>query len=178
MKEIQLKTGELLRISDATPDDAEEVIAFVNAISTESENITFGPGEFDITIQQERVHFQKIANTDNAIFIVGKIGNEVVSICDFTGGKRPRIKHTGELGLSVRKKYWRKGIGAAMMQYLIEWADNNGIRKLNLRVREDNLGAITLYEKMGFLHEGRITREFYIRGSFFSSLHMGLELDQ
>ncbi len=33
------------------------------------------------------------------------------------------------------------------------------IRKINLRMRVDNLPAIRLYEKFGFVQEGRLTRE-------------------
>jgi RimJ/RimL family protein N-acetyltransferase len=74
--------------------------------------------------------------------------------------------------------YWNLGIGSLMLAYLIEWARQTGtIRKINLRVRVDNLAAIHLYEKYGFVQEGRVTREFYLHGQFGDVYVMGLQLD-
>jgi RimJ/RimL family protein N-acetyltransferase len=51
------------------------------------------------------------------------------------------------------------------------------IRKINLRVRADNAGAIRLYERMGWVHEGRTTRDTLIDGRFNDCLLMGREVD-
>ena len=80
--------------------------------------------------------------------------------------------------MSVLRKYWNLGIGGRMLAYLIEWArQTHVIRKINLRVRVDNLSAIHLYEKYGFVREGRRTREFYLYGQFVDVFLMGLPLD-
>ena len=157
--------------------DAALIIDYVNIIAGESENITFGPGEFIMAVEDEEKFIESTSKSDNNTFVVSYIGDEVVALADMHAGKRPRIKHSGELGISVLKKYWRMGIGLAMMQYIIDWAKNAGLRKLNLRVREDNYGAIDLYRKIGFVNHGVITREFLIRGEFISTIFMGLELD-
>jgi len=44
-------------------------------------------------------------------------------------------------------------------------------------VRVGNLPAIHLYEKYGLVQEGRVTREFYLRGQFVDVSMMGLQLD-
>ncbi|MCY3410890.1 MAG: GNAT family N-acetyltransferase [Candidatus Heimdallarchaeota archaeon] len=177
MQVVTVKDNLELIIRPAEIKDAAIILDYVNIISGESENITFGPGEFTMTVEQEKAFIQRTSETSNNTFIVGYINNELVAIADVHAGQRPRIRHSGELGISVRKKYWRHGIGREMMQYLIKWASEMGLRKLNLRVREDNLGAIALYKSLGFYEQGKITREFYIRDEFISSLHMGLEID-
>ncbi|MHA2171840.1 MAG: N-acetyltransferase family protein, partial [Candidatus Kariarchaeaceae archaeon] len=153
------------------------ILEYVDIIAGESDNITFGPGEFFMTVEEEETFIENTAKSENNTFIVGYLDDELVSIADVHSGKRPRIQHSGELGITVKKKYWRMGIGCAMMQYLIDWARDAGLRKLNLRVREDNHGAIALYRSLGFFDQGTITREFFIRGDFYSTLHMGMELD-
>lgn len=80
--------------------------------------------------------------------------------------------------MSVRKGHWGKGIGAQLISYLLQWCKESGvIRKVNLRVRTDNLRAIHLYKKMGFREEGIITREFQVDGVFYDSLTMGYAVD-
>ena len=109
---------------------------------------------------------------------IAEIEGEIVGTLTFGAEKRPRVQHGGEFGMSVLRKYWNLGIGGRMLAYLIEWArQTQVIRKINLRVRVDNLSAIHLYEKYGFVREGRRTREFYLHGQFIDVFLMGLPLD-
>ena len=59
------------------------------------------------------------------------------------------------------------------------WIDERGriVRKINLKVRVDNVAAIRLYERMGWVHEGRTTRDTLIDGAFADCLLMGREVD-
>ncbi len=177
MQNISIKNDLQLVIREAKIEDAATIIDYVNIIAGESENISFGPGEFKMTVEEEEKFIESTSKSKNNTFVVAFIGNEMVSLADVHSGNRPRIRHSGELGITVLKKYWRMGVGLAMMQYLIDWARDAGLRKLNLRVRENNVGAITLYRKLGFLDNGIITREFLVRGEFFSTIFMGLEID-
>ena len=52
--EVILKTGETILIREASEADAEALLAYVDTVSGESDNLTFGPGEFNITLEQER----------------------------------------------------------------------------------------------------------------------------
>jgi len=51
------------------------------------------------------------------------------------------------------------------------------IRKINLTVRNDNIGAIKLYEQFGFLKEGLNTRTLQINEKFYDAIMMGLKID-
>ena len=51
------------------------------------------------------------------------------------------------------------------------------MRKINLKVRVDNLPAISLYERMGWVHEGRTSRDTLIDGQFSDCLLMGRDVD-
>ena len=65
-----------------------------------------------------------------------------------------------------------------MLDAAIAWAkDAQIIKKINLRVRTDNKRAISLYEKKGFLREGRIRKEIFIDGKYYDHYWMSLELD-
>lgn len=177
-RRIRLKTGEELVIREATPQDAAGLLDYVEAISGESDNLTFGPGEFDLTLAQEQEYLAAVQKRSTAIYLVGFLGDELVASLSFTAGLRKRMSHAGEFGMSVRKSHWNKGIGAAMLGAFLDWCRHTGeIRKVNLRVRVDNQAAIHLYTKFGFKLEGRRSREFYLGGEFKDIFLMGLEID-
>jgi RimJ/RimL family protein N-acetyltransferase len=178
MKQLELKNGEMLLIRQAVKSDAKELVAYVNSISGESDNLTFGPGEFGMSIEQEETYLDNVSKQNNAIYLIAVIGEKIVGSLNFSCGVRPRIVHTGEFGVSTSKAYWGYGIGSELIKYLIEWSKESGIvRKINLRVRTDNAAAIHLYKKLGFIEEGVKTRDFLIQEKFYDSLLMGLTID-
>ena len=106
------------------------------------------------------------------------VDGEMVGGLTFDGGRRPRLRHAGEFGISVAQAYAGLGIGRAMIEYMIAWAEASGVvRKINLKVRVDNAAAIRLYERMGWVHEGRTTRDTIIDGRFNDCLLMGRAVD-
>jgi RimJ/RimL family protein N-acetyltransferase len=178
MKHVKLNDGKTIIIRAAEKSDAANMLEYIDNISNESDNLTFGPGEFGITLEQEEEFIDNISRQDNSLFIIAEYGGKIVGNLNFSSGKRPRIMHTGEFGVSVLRDYWGKGLGAELIKYLIDWSENNGIvRKINLRVRTDNISAIHLYKKLGFKVEGTITRDLRINDKFYDTLHMGLEID-
>lgn len=179
MKKLNLKNGQVITIRNAIKEDALNLINYVNKIGGESDFLTLGENEFIMTVEKEEAILESHMDVDNKIYIIAEIENEIVGSLNFSGGIRQRVRHTGEFGVSVGKEYWRLGIGKELVKYMIDWAkEGNAVKKVNLRVREDNGTAISLYEKLGFKKEGVITRDFYVGGKYYSSISMGLEIDQ
>jgi RimJ/RimL family protein N-acetyltransferase len=178
VQHIALKNNLLLTVRNAEPRDAEHLLVFLEQVAGESENITFGPGDFGLSVEEERVFLQQTAVSPTSLYVIAEIAGEIVGTLTFSVGKRPRLQHAGEFGTVILRKYWNHGIGNCMLKYLIDWAKQmHTIRKINLRVRVDNVPAIHLYQKYGFVQEGRSTREFYLHGQFVDAYIMGLQLD-
>jgi RimJ/RimL family protein N-acetyltransferase len=177
MKEIIIN-GENLIIRRSKPSDAEALIEYINTVAGESDNLSFGIGEFDMNAQQEEVFIENILKKDNAISVVAEIGGKIVANLNFSGGSRKRLAHVGEFGISVLKEYWGHGIGEELIKYLINWSKESGIiRKINLKARTDNFKAIKLYKKLGFEEEGMLKRDILIDGIFYDILCMGMMID-
>jgi RimJ/RimL family protein N-acetyltransferase len=174
-----LKNGPELIVRPAGAEDAEQVISFVEQVAGETENVTFGPGEFGISLEEERDFLQRCKESAaSCLYLVAEIDGEIAGTLSFAAGKRPRVQHAGEFGISVLRRYWNQGIGSYLLTALIDWARHSGtVRKINLRVRVDNSAAIHLYEKHGFGHEGRVSRELYLHQEFVDVYLMGLQLD-
>ena len=176
-QKIELSNDSVLVIREADGGDALRVLEYLEVVSGETAFLSFGTGEFEFTEKQEAEHLEKTRNQENGIYLLGMIGDELVGVISFMGGSRPRTRHTGEFGLTVRQSHWGLGIGNALMDALILWARESGVvKKINLRVRTDNKRAIALYERKGFKSEGIVRKEMWIEGVFYDNMLMGMDL--
>lgn len=172
------KDKRTLNIRKSQPNDAEELIKYLNQIGGESDYITFGGNEFDVNVEDEQKFLENYLHSKNRLHIVGTIDNQIASVLNVDSPQKPRLMHVGELGISVRKEYWNQGIAGHMLDYMFDWAHNNPIiKKLMLRVRHDNEAALKLYHKLGFHYEGRLIKDFYLDGKYFDAIIMGKWLD-
>lgn len=168
-----------LKIRPIEVSDAENMIVYLNQIAGESENLTFGLGEIEITLEKEISYLQSLQGNGNQMMVVATVDEEIVGNISYNGGHRLRTRHVGEFGISVRKDYWGKGIGKALLQNLIDWGKASPYcEKINLRVRDDNIRAISLYRKLGFQVEGLIKKDMKINGEFVDCLFMGLTIEK
>ena len=166
-------------IREATGDDAQMLLAYINDIAGESDNLTFGPGEFTMGIKEEAEFLERSLRSDNCLYLLALDGERIIGSLNFVAGSRPRVAHAGEFGISVRRECWNEGVGSALLSALLNWAQGQktGIRKINLVVRADNESAIALYKKFGFVKEGKTCRLFRFDDEFVDGLHMGLCID-
>jgi RimJ/RimL family protein N-acetyltransferase len=173
----ELKDGRALLIRRAAVEDARPLLEYIHSIGAESDFLTFGLGEFEVTLAEEEKFVQDCLQSDNRLYLLALLGETIAGTLFFTGGRRPRIRHSGELGMTVRKQYWGLGIGGLLLDTLIDWAKRGGIiRKIDLRVRTDNSRAIALYERKGFVREGTLRRQIFLDGRYYDHYWMGLEL--
>jgi len=164
-------------IREANRKDAKAMIAYLDAVAVESDNLTFEPGELGITIEIEEKILEHAQTSAKDVFFLAMEKDQIVGNLNFHGSIRKRIAHVGEFGISVRKSHWGQGIGGKLLDELLLWAPKHGIRNINLRVRADNEAAIRLYEKKGFLEEGHLKCEYIIDGICIDHLAMGLVLE-
>lgn len=177
MKEILLKNNKKAIIRKANTKDAQEIINYLNKIGGESDFLTFGENEFNISLENEEKYINSHEDINNSIMIVTLLDEEIVSVASITSVQKDRLRHVGTLGISVLSKYWGLGIANEVMTYLIKWAkSNNPTKKLTLLVREDNFKAINLYKKYNFEIEGTLKNDVYINNIYYNTISMGLLL--
>ncbi len=165
-----------LIIRKAIPDDAENILAFLNQVGGETDNLLFGLNEFIMPIKQEQEYIESINNSNNSIMLIGIIDNEIASVASIQGFSRKRIAHRGNIAVSVKKVFWHQGIGKKMMMELIKFAKEASITVVELEVKSDNHGAIALYEGLGFERIGTYNKFFYIDGRYYDAYLMNLYL--
>ncbi len=179
MKEIEKKTknGLSVIIREAKPEDARELVNYVESSSGESDFLSFGPGEFGISVEEERKFLQEYKESEYKVYLLACINGAIVGSLSFSAGDRKRTRHCGEFGMTVRKDFWGVGVGSHLMDALFDWSLAQGeIKKINLYVRTDNVRAIRLYEKKGFVIEGTVSKEVCIEGNYYDCHVMGMFL--
>jgi len=174
---LLMADGRRLVIREAGVQDARSIIEHVERICGESEYLTMGPGDFEMNVEQEEAYLRDYQLIDNNLYIIIIMDDILVDVLSFGGGGRPRVRHSGELAMSVRKDYWGLGLGGQLLDTLIKWAiEGKIVTKINLRVRNDNHRAIRLYERKGFIKEGTIRKGIIMNGRYFDLFWMGLEI--
>ena len=105
--------------------------------------------------------------------LVAVIDGEVVGTIGLHTSSRPRIAHKAEIGMMVRDDWQGKGVGAAMMQAVIDLADKwLNLARIELTVFTDNELAIALYRKFGFEIEGTLRKYAFRDGEFVDAYAM------
>jgi RimJ/RimL family protein N-acetyltransferase len=86
------------------------------------------------------------------------------------------VKSIGGYGIIMgRKDYWGKGYAEEATRLILDYAFCRlGIRKIRLVVHEKNEVAIKLYQKVGFVEEGRLVKEVFTNGQWYDHIAMGL----
>ena len=102
--------------------------------------------------------------------------NTVVGWCDIRRQSRDTRVHCGTLGMGILPAYRDKGLGGRLMRQTLDAARQCGLHRVELSVHADNARAIALYEKIGFVHEGRGRDAVLIDGRYIDSLNMAIIL--
>lgn len=177
-RQFALANGQNLLIRQARPTDAGATIACLNQAGGQTDFLTFGANEFDVSISREQEFIKWCHDTSNALMLLAEVEGQLAGLLTLEGNPRPRLYHVADLGISLLQQYWGQGIGRQLLQAGIDWAAQTGIiHKINLRVHEDNQRAIRLYEAVGFRREGLVSREYLLNGQFYANILMGLTLD-
>lgn len=157
---FSLKDGSSILLRVAQEEDAASLLGLLDIVMLDGVGQVAKPGEIQFSLEQEICWIQKIMSHPQKLLLVAEHAESLVGMIDFQIGERKRLAHRGVFGLSVLPEWRGKGIGAALLGALIAWAEHTpGIEKICLTVRADNLPAIALYKKLGFVEEGRRVKE-------------------
>ena len=135
-------------IEKAKVSDAAELLQYLKQIGGETDNLTFGAEGLPGSVEDEEKYIESLQNSTSSVMFVAKCDGKIIGDAHFSSSERERIKHRGEIGISVVREYWGCGVGSRLMEKLIDFAKNTaGCEIIHLQVRSDNERAIGLYKK-------------------------------
>jgi L-phenylalanine/L-methionine N-acetyltransferase len=78
-----------------------------------------------------------------------------------------RRRHVGQIGMAVRDDWQGKGVGTALMEAVLDLAENwLNLTRIELSVYTDNAAGVALYKKFGFEIEGTHRRYAFRNGEY------------
>jgi RimJ/RimL family protein N-acetyltransferase len=139
-----------VQIRAALEADAPSACAAVNAVAAEKWYLATIDG---FSLEQTRTYLKSIID-GSLPQVLAVVGDEVVGFCDILPNPAKGFTHVGRLGMGVRFEWRRQGIGRQLLDACLALARSAAIEKVELEVFSDNVGAIRLYESIGFRQEG------------------------
>lgn len=100
--------------------------------------------------------FREMLKSGSTFYAVAEEEGRVLGSC----GVLQVLEEGNITNVVVEKKYRGRGIGTALLAFLMEEGKKQGISAYTLEVRVSNGEAIHVYEKLGFVSEG-IRKNFY-----------------
>lgn len=152
---LTFKDGRKYTLRSAEPEDAPLMLKYMKIMLGETPFLLRTPEEFNYTAEDEARVLAGRKDDPRSLMLVAEMDGEIIAAADVCShGAKSRLWHRGEVGISVRKDFWRQGIGSAMMDRLVAFAREAGYEQLELTVESKNIRAINLYLKNGFVVYG------------------------
>lgn len=161
MRQIfQIPAGRLV-VDRGVPADGAEVLALYERVLAEERWFIASPEELSLDAETQGAQIGWLNRRENCCFMTGRVQRALVGAVRITGGDMRRTQHVGRVEIFVDQSQRGGGVGRALMQAAIGWAEESPrLHKLSLNVFDDNPRAIHLYEAMGFVIEGRRPGEY------------------
>lgn len=177
-QKIKLKNGKEALLRNGDSADGLAVFENFNATHAETDYLLSYPDENSFDPEQEAQFLQEKTDSPDEIEIIAIIDGKVAGTAGIEAvGRKHKLRHRAEMGISILKEYWGLGLGKALSEACIRCAKEAGYTQLELNVVAENAAAIHLYQSLGFEIFGRNPRGFNSRISGYQELvYMRLEL--
>lgn len=163
----------MARLREAEPSDAAALLTLKRSLDRETRFMLIEPDERTETAEDVATELGRIAETGNAVILLAEADDEVIGYVEAVGGRYRRARGTAYVVIGVLARMSGRGIGGALLDALEHWARRSGIHRLELTVMEQNDRAIRLYERRGFLPEGRRRACLSVDGAVVDEIYMG-----
>ncbi len=162
-----------VRVRRARREDVDAIVDLFVAVVDEGRWLGTEP-PVDRDVQRERF-LEHIDGSARGASVVAVADDEIV------GHARIDLApyNVAGLGMMVHAGWRGRGVGAALVERIVEAARELGAHKIALQVWPHNEAALRLYRAHGFVEEGTLRRHYPRRnGELWDAVVMGLVLDE
>nr|WP_314461393.1 GNAT family N-acetyltransferase [uncultured Clostridium sp.] len=158
-------------IRTVRPEDSDLLIKMLKQLDTETSFMMYEPGERTATADDMKHRIEQWEKSGSLFLLLENEGG-LAGFLSASRGEPRRIRHCAYLVVGILKDHRGKGYGAMLFQKMEQWAKESGITRLELTVMTQNEQACHLYEKRGFIIEGKKERSMIVNGTAIDEYYM------
>ena len=159
-----------ITVREAVEADFDDWFALFERVA--AERIWIGT-EPPVDPHRRRAGFQRFVTDPDWVVLIADRGGEQIGHLSIE-----LERGIAGIGMLVAPEARGTGVGAALMAACIDWCRAKRAHKVSLTMWPHNTAARALYEKFGFVEEGRLVRHYRrSSGELWDAITMGLVLD-
>ena len=169
-----------MKIRTIRTSDTEPFFQMMCRLDEETDYMIYEPGERERTspgLDLLRGNIERAVSGGDLLLVAETDSGEIAGYIWANRGNLNRTQHMAYIVTGIRQAYRSQGIGSAFFERLMQWAGENGVRRLELSVVCGNSIAVHLYEKFGFAVEGVRRQVMKINGEYADEYYMGKILE-
>lgn len=167
--------GKRVRLRGAERSDLEKFVTWVNDPEVTAGLTLFLPMS---SVDEEKwfEHAMQRPQEEKPLVIDMKDGTDWRLIGNSSFFDFDWVARSAEVGIMIGDKtVWNQGYGSEVMTLLLRHGFGTlNLNRIYLRVYAENKRAIRAYEKVGFVHEGRMRQAVYKNGCYNDVLYMSV----
>ena len=178
-KERILKDNTKVILRSPVLEDAKALLDFMRVTAAETDFLLSSGEDFNkATVENEEQWIKSHTEGDACIILAFKDG-KIIGNCGIEFMRNTKAKHRGNIGITISKEYWNKGLGTILFEEMLEIARKRpGTEQIELGVISSNERALHLYKKFGFKEVGLRPRALKLKdGSYLDEIKMVKYLD-
>lgn len=164
----------MIEFRQSNPDDAAGLSHCVDVVARERRYLAAVCG---FTEDETRTFIGSLVE-NGGVQILAFDNGVVVGWCDVSPIPLEGMRHVGRLGMGLLPAYRGQGSGKRLLAETLDRAFATGLYRIELDVFASNLTALRLYERAGFVTEGRKRQARILDGSEEDIVIMGLLHDE
>ena len=136
----------VLRVPE--PADAERIVEMQRAVVLEGHAYLSEPDEFDLTTTDGEAWIQALNTPPASLALVAEVAGKVVGWIKCEHGASKRTAHRADVEIGVDRPFRGRGIGAALMRAMLDWAEQNPLlERLQGAAYATNAGSLALCKR-------------------------------
>ncbi|GEP19006.1 GNAT family N-acetyltransferase [Pediococcus argentinicus] len=136
---------------EAEAADAREIVNLFATLSNESDTFTVDNSFEGMSDDQIGQQLDLIQRSPQNFILLACLGPELIGIVTIIDSEH---NEGAELGVAVKKEFWHAGIGSALVDEGMYWAEQfSALKRVWLDVINTNEYAVKIYQQNGFQKE-------------------------
>lgn len=167
-RKVELKDGREITLRLLEPSDADKLLDMFSTMSDKAL-------EWGMPPYTKETIDRWMSNIENLIPLIAVLNEKIVGYASVFRHMRSRERGVSDMGIYLHQDFHGVGLGTAMTEIILSIAKQQGLHRIGLRVVEDNIAAVKLYKKLGFMIEGTMHDAYYgVDGKYHNMLVMGI----